>query len=152
MHQYIGITFMKILANNKRARFDYDIKESFNAGLVLTGAEVKSVKGGNVSLAGSYVNVSPRGANLINCHIGPYKYAPDEKYLPTKPRQLLLNRLEINRLLGKEKGLVIIPLEIFQGNRGLLKIRIGLGKARKKADKREYLKKREANKEIRESY
>jgi len=139
---------MKIFADNKRAHFDYDIKESFSAGLVLTGAEVKSVKGGNVSMAGSYVTVSPTGASLINCHIGPYKYAPDEKYLPTKTRQLLLNKSEINKLLGKEKGLVIMPLEIFQGNRGLLKIRIGLGKARKKADKREYIKKREAQKEI----
>jgi SsrA-binding protein len=142
---------MKILADNKRARFDYDIKENFSAGLVLSGAEVKSAKGGNVSLAGSYVTVFPKGASLINCHIGPYKYAPDEKYLPTKPRQLLLNKSEINKLLGKEKGLVIIPLEIFQGNRGLLKIRIGLGKARKKADKREYIQKREAQKEIRNS-
>ena len=139
---------MKVLAENKRARFDYEIKESFNAGLVLSGAEVKSVKGGNTSLTGSYVTVSPRGASLINCHIGPYKYAPDEKYLPTRTRGLLLNKSEINKLLGKEKGLIIIPLDIFQGNRGLLKIRIGLGKARKKADKREYIQKREIKKEI----
>jgi SsrA-binding protein len=139
---------MKIFADNKRARFDYDVKENFNAGLVLTGAEVKSVKSGNVSLTGSYVTVSARGAQLINCHIGPYKYAPNEKYLPTQTRQLLLNKSEIHKLLGKEKGLVIIPLEIFLGNRGLVKIRIGLGKARKKADKREYIKKREAQKEI----
>jgi SsrA-binding protein len=139
---------MKIFADNKRARFDYDVKENFNAGLVLTGAEVKSVKSGNVSLTGSYVTVSARGAQLINCHIGPYKYAPNEKYLPTQTRQLLLNKSEIHKLLGKEKGLVIIPLEIFLGNRGLVKIRIGLGKARKKTDKREYIKKREAQKEI----
>jgi SsrA-binding protein len=139
---------MKIFADNKRARFDYDVKENFNAGLVLTGAEVKSLKSGNVSLTGSYVTVSARGAQLINCHIGPYKYAPNEKYLPTQTRQLLLNKSEIHKLLGKEKGLVIIPLEIFLGNRGLVKIRIGLGKARKKTDKREYIKKREAQKEI----
>ena len=140
---------MKVLANNKRAAFDYDIKETFNAGLVLSGAEVKSVKGSNVSLAGAYVAVSPAGASLINCHIGPYKYAPDEKYNPTGSRRLLLNKSEINSLLGKEKGLVIIPLEIFQGHRGLLKIKIGLGNARKKTDKREYVKKREDIREIR---
>ncbi len=139
---------MKIFADNKRARFDYDIKENFTAGLVLSGAEVKSVKGGNVSLAGAYVTVSARGASLINCHIGPYKYAPDEKYQPTQTRQLLLNKSEINKLLGKEKGLVVIPLDIFLGNRGLIKMRIGLGKARKKADKREYIQKREIKKEI----
>jgi len=139
---------MKVFAENKRARFDYDIKENFSAGLVLSGAEVKSVKGGNVSLAGSYVTISPGKASLINCHIGPYKYAPNKKYLPTQTRQLLLNKSEINQLLGKEKGLVIIPLEIFLGNRGLVKIRLGLGKARKKSDKREYIQKREAKKEI----
>ena len=143
---------MKILADNRRARFDYEIKDTFVAGLVLTGPEVKSVKGGNVSLTGSYVSVSQSGANLVNCHIGPYKYAANEKYDPTHTRKLLLNKNEINQMLGKEKGLTIIPLEIFQGNRGLLKIRIGLGKARKKTDKREYIKKREAQKEIRESY
>ena len=142
---------MKILADNRRARFDYDIKSSLVAGLVLTGPEVKSVKAGNVSLTGSYVSVSIGSVNLINCHIGPYKYAPNEKYNPTQSRKLLLNKSEINQLIGKEKGLTIIPLEIFQGNRGLLKISIGLGKARKKTDKREYIKKREAQKEIRDS-
>lgn len=142
---------MKALVHNQRAKFDYDIKQSFDAGLVLSGAEVKSVKNGNVSLTGSYVTVSLNGANLINCHIGPYKYAADQKYEPTRTRQLLLNKHEINQLLGKEKGLVLIPLEIFQTNRGLLKIKIGLGKARKKVDKREYVKKREADKEIKKS-
>ncbi len=141
---------MKIFAKNQKAFFDYDIKETFNAGLVLTGPEVKSVKQGNVSLAGSYVTVSAMGANLINCHIGPYKYAAQVGYNPTQSRKLLLKKQEINQLLGKEKGLVIIPLEIFQGPRGLLKIKIGLGRARKKGDKREYLKKRETQKEIKE--
>ena len=140
---------MKALASNNRARFDYDIKDTFTAGLVLSGAEVKSVKQGNVSLNGSYVSVSPTAASLVNCHIGPYKYAPNEKYNPTKTRQLLLNKHEINQLLGKEKGLTIIPLQIFQGSRGLLKIQIGLGKARKKNDKRQVIKKRESTKEMR---
>ena len=139
---------MKILADNRRARFDYDIKDTFNAGLVLSGAEVKSAKGGNVSLSGSYVSVSPSGASLINCHIGPYKYAAQVKYEPTQSRKLLLNKAEINQLLGKEKGLTIIPLEMFLGNRGLIKIKIGLGKARKKTDKRDYIKKRDDKKEI----
>jgi SsrA-binding protein len=140
---------MKILAKNSRAFYDYDIKENFDAGLILSGAEVKSVKGGNVSLTGSYVNVSPAAVSLINCHIGPYKFASQPGYNPTQTRKLLLKRLEINKLIGKEKGLVIIPLEIFQGRRNLLKIKLGLAKARKKTDKREYIKKREAQKEIR---
>ena len=141
---------VKIFAYNRRARFDYDIKGTFDAGLVLSGAEVKSVKAGNVSLEGAYVSLTADGASLINCHIGPYKYARQEKYNPTQSRRLLLQKQEINQLLGKEKGLTIIPLEIYQGRRGLVKIKIGLGKARKKADKREYIKKREAQKEIRE--
>lgn len=141
----------KPLADNRRAFYDYDFKDNFNAGLVLTGAEVKSVKQGNVSLAGAYVSISPSGATLVNCHIGPYKYAPSEKYNPTQTRKLLLNKSEINSLLGKEKGLTIIPLAIYLGNRGLLKLQIGLGKARKKTDKREYIQKRDAKKEIRES-
>lgn len=142
---------MKILAKNNRALFDYDIKDAFHAGLVLTGPEVKSVKSGNVSLAGSYVAVGPDGASLINAHIGPYKYAPNEAYNPTASRKLLLNRQEISRLLGKEKGLVLIPLEVYATGRGWVKIKIGLGRARKKVDKREYLKKKEAKKEIRDS-
>ena len=142
---------MKNLAENRRARFDYDIKDTFDAGMVLTGPEVKSVKGGNVSLAGAYVSVAPGSVNLINCHIGAYKYAANEKYDPTHGRKLLLNKSEIDKLLGKEKGLTIIPLDIYQGKRGLIKIKIGLGKARKKTDKREYIKKRDAQKEIREA-
>lgn len=142
---------MKIYAENKRARFDYEIKQAFTAGMVLSGAEVKSVKQGNVSMTGAYVSVSQSGATLVNCHIGPYKYARAEKYDPTHTRNLLLNKSEIHQLLGKEKGLTIIPLEIFQGARGLLKIKIGLGKARKKADKREYIKKRDDQREMREA-
>lgn len=147
----IEYSMMKTLAENRRARFDYDIKETLVAGLILSGPEVKSVKQGNVSLTGSYVSVSANAVNLINCHIGPYKYARNEKYDPTQNRKLLLQKKEISQLLGKEKGLTIIPLEIFLGSRGLLKIKIGLGKARKKTDKREYIKKREAQREIREA-
>ena len=140
----------RILAENKRAKFDYDIKETFVAGLVLSGAEVKSVKAGNVSLTGAYATVSTQGASLLNCHIGPYKYAKNEVYSPTQTRKLLMNKKEISQLLGKEKGLVIVPLEIFQTKQGWLKLKLGLGKARKKQDKREYIKKRDTQKEIRE--
>ncbi len=137
------------LASNNRARYDYDIKETFDAGLVLEGCEVKSVRGGNVSLNGSYVTVNQEGAYLINCHIGPYKYAPNTDYDPTHTRKILLKKYEIQGLLGKEKGLVIVPLEIYPGRRGLLKLKLGLGRARKKIDKREYIKKRDTEREIR---
>lgn len=141
---------MATLALNKRAKFDYDIKTTLEAGLVLEGREVKSAKAGNVSLAGSYVTVSPTGASLINAHIGPYKYAPSDNYEPTRSRKLLLKQKEINSLLGKEKGLVIIPIEIYSvGRKGLIKLKLGLGRARKKADKRAVIKKKETLKEIR---
>ena len=138
-----------MLATNKRAHFDYNIKDTLNAGLVLSGSEVKAAKGGNVSLAGSYVKVDPKGAYLINCHIGPYKYAPNANYDPTQTRKILLTKTEINSLLGKEKGLTILPLEMYTGARGLIKLRIGLGRGRKKEDKREYIKKRDLDREIR---
>lgn len=142
---------MKTLAKNSRAIFDYDFKDNFEAGLVLSGPEVKSAKQGNVSLNGSYVKVSPTRAQLVNCHIGPYKYAASETYNPTRSRTLLLQRKELRSLIGAEKGLAIIPLEIYEGNKGLVKIKIGVGKARKKQDKREYIKKRDTQREIRKA-
>lgn len=142
---------MKSLAQNKRAKFDYDIKDTFDAGLVLEGREVKSAKDGNVSLTGSYVKVSATGASLVNAHIGPYKYAPQEGYEPTQSRKLLLNKRELNQLLGKEKGTVIIPLEMFIGPRNLVKLKIGVGRGRKKTDKREYIKERDTKRETRKA-
>jgi len=140
---------MKSLAFNKRAKFDYDVKETFDAGLVLAGHEVKSAKTGNVSLAGSYVKVGANGAHLVNAHIGPYKYAPQESYDPTHSRKLLLTKREIDELVGKEKGLTIIPLEMYIGRRGLIKLKLGVGRGRKKTDKREYIKKRDTEREAR---
>ena len=140
---------MKTIAFNKRAKFDYDIKHTFDAGLVLEGHEVKSAKGGNVSLAGSYVKVGPAGAYLVGAHIGPYKYAPKENYDPTHSRKLLLNQSELNQLIGKDKGSVIVPMEIFIGRQGLIKLKIGVGFGRKKQDKREYIKKRDTEREAR---
>lgn len=140
---------MKSLAFNKRAKFDYDIKDTFEAGLVLSGAEVKSAKTGNVSLAGSYVKISATGATLINVHIGPYKYSKQDSYDPTHTRNLLLTKKEINELIGKEKGLTIVPLEMYIGKRGLVKIKLGMGRGRKKTDKREYIKKRDVEREAR---
>lgn len=140
---------MSILGKNQRAHFDYDVKDTFIAGLALEGREVKSLKSGNVSLNGSYVSVNAHGASLLGCHIGPYSYAPNTDYNPTKTRQLLLNKREINQFLGKEKGLVVIPIEIFTTPKGLIKLKIGIAKPRKKIDKREYIKKKDTEKEIR---
>lgn len=140
---------MKSLASNKRAKYDFDIKDTFDAGLVLEGREVKSAKSGNVSLTGSYVKVSATGATLVNAHIGPYKYAPQEGYEPTQSRKILLNKKELDELLGKEKGTIIVPLEIFIGPRNLVKLKIGVGRGRKQQDKREYIKERDTKREAR---
>ena len=142
---------MKVLAKNSRALYDYDIKVQFDAGLVLEGREVKSAKSGNVSLASSYVSVQPHSLHLVKCHIGPFKYAKNDNYDPTRSRTLLLTQSELARLQGKEKGLTVIPLELFIGPRGLLKLKIGIGRGRKKIDKREYIKKRDTDKEIRKT-
>lgn len=140
---------MTSLAFNKRAKFDYDIKDTFDAGLVLSGPEVKAVKEGNTSLAGAYVKVSEKGAKLVGAHIGPYKYAVQENYEPTRTRDLLLNKSELNQMIGKEKGLTVVPMEIYVAHRGLVKVKIGVGRGRKKQDKREYIKERDTAKEIR---
>ncbi len=140
---------MKALAINKRAKFDYDIRDTIDAGLILSGPEVKAAKEGNVSLAGSYVKVSGKSATLIGAHIGPYKYAKQDNYEPTQTRKLLLKQSELNALVGKEKGSIIVPMEMYVANRGLIKIKIGIGFGRKKADKREYIKQRDDKRETR---
>lgn len=147
---------MKNLAYNKRARYDYDILEKFEAGLILTGAEVKSIKQGNISLKGSYVTLKKTDkelpeAWLINTHISKYKPAGDQPdYDPERSRKLLLNKSEIKQLIGKkqEQGLTIIPLSVYT-KRSRIKLKIGLGRGKKKYEKRESIKKREADKKIR---
>lgn len=142
---------MPTFAENRKAKFEYEIKDTFEGGLVLSGAEVKSVKDGNVSLAGSYVTIHSAGAQLLNAHIGPYKYALAEGYDPTRSRAVLLKKDELNKLLGKEKGLVIVPLELYSNKRGLVKVKIGIGRGRKKEDKRAYIQKRDAKREARDA-
>jgi SsrA-binding protein len=147
---------MKMIAVNKRAKFDYDILEKFEAGIVLTGAEVKSVKLGNISLKGSYMTINPTGpqkqpeAWLINAHISPYKPAgPQPDYDPEKSRKLLLHKKEIDYLIGKQRegGLTIIPLSVYT-KKARIKVEIGLGRGKKKFEKRERIKKREAERKI----
>ncbi len=148
---------MSVLAVNKRANFDYDIQETYEAGLVLLGYEVKSVKTGHVSLKGSYVtfkkvkNKSLPEAYLTNAHIPLYKHAGKiANYDPTRPIKLLLKKKEISYLLGKkdEQGLTLVPIKIYT-KRSFIKLEFGVGKGRKKYDKREVIKKRELDRSIR---
>lgn len=141
---------MPILALNKRATFDYEILETFEAGLVLSGAEVKAVRDGQVSLKAAYITLSKGEPWLINAHISPYKKAGKMPgYEPTKTRKLLLKKSEINRLINQKNqgGLTIIPLKLYTKHHRI-KLEIGLGRGRKKFDKREVIKKRDINREV----
>ena len=148
---------MPTIAVNKRARYDYEILEKYEAGLILLGHEVKSVKSGHVSLKGGFVTIkSIKGRQwpelyLTNAHISLYKRAGTVKdYEPTRPRQLLLKKSEIKHLIGKrqEKGLTLVPLKIYTKH-SLIKLEFGIGRGKKKFDKREIIKKREIDRKIR---
>jgi len=142
---------MKIIVENKKALFNYQILEKFKAGIVLTGQEVKSVKNGRTSLQGAFVVVKGEEVFLIGANIPPYqpKNAPKD-YNPQRSRKLLLKKSEIKHLIGKakQKGLTMIPLKVYT-ERGKIKIEFAIVKGKKKADKRELIKKREIEKEIR---
>ena len=140
-----------IITTNKRAYFDYNILEAYEAGIELKGFEVKSIKTGRINLAGAYAIIRDNQAWLINADIPPYqpKNAPED-YDSKRTRRLLLKKSEIKNLIGSvaEKGLTLMPLKVYTKNRKV-KIEIGLGKSRKKKDKRELIKKREAKREMR---
>lgn len=137
-------------AENKKAWHDYEIIESFEAGIVLEGHEVKAVKTGKMSIFGSYVKVLGSEAFLIGATISPYqpKNTPKD-YDPQRTRKLLLNKKEIAGLIGKskEKGLTVVPLKVYT-KKGKIKLEIGLAKAKKKRDKREVIKKNEEKRKI----
>ncbi|MCD4761363.1 SsrA-binding protein SmpB [bacterium] len=150
---------MPILAINKRARYDYEISDTFEAGLVLYGYEVKSIKTGHISLKGAFVTIKrskdKKKTNpelyLTNSHVPLYKKASTIKsYDPDRPRKLLVKAAEIKRLIGKkqEQGLTFIPLKLYT-KRSLIKLEFGIGRGKKKYDKRESIKKREIDRKIR---
>jgi len=142
---------MPVLAKNKKAYFDYEILEKYDAGIVLTGQEVKSIKNGRISIKGSYVRIRNGEAFLVGAVVPPYQPANAPRdYNPQRERKLLLKKNQLNYLIGKTstKGLTLLPLKVYTKN-GLIKIQIGLGKGKKKADKREKIRKREAERRIR---
>ena len=142
---------MTVLAKNKDAYFNYAIERELEAGIVLTGQEVKSVKKGEVSLKGAHVTIHGNEAYLVNAHISPYKHAGElSGYEPTRSRKLLLKRSEISSLIGKakEQGMAVVPLE-FKQVRGLVKVKLGIGRGKKKYDKRAVIRKREDERRIR---
>jgi len=141
---------MKILAVNKRANFDYDILEKYEAGIVLFGHEVKSIRLGNVSLKESFVTIKGNELYLTNAHVTLYKHAGIiEGYEPTRPRVLLLRKQEIKKLIGKIRieGLTLVPIKLYT-KRHLLKLEFGLGRGKKMHDKRESIKNKETKRSI----
>ncbi|PIZ58539.1 SsrA-binding protein [bacterium (Candidatus Torokbacteria) CG_4_10_14_0_2_um_filter_35_8] len=141
---------MKALATNRRARYDYKILEEIEAGIVLSGQEVKSVKKGHISLKGSFVTLKGAEVFLTNAHISPYEFSGEVKeYNPERPRKLLLHKKEIARIIGKKKeqGLTLIPLKIYTKHRKI-KVLIGIARGKKKFDKREEMRKKEAERKI----
>ena len=140
-------------AENRRARFDYEILEKYEAGIELLGMEVKSVRSGRMSLEGSFVIVRGGEAYLMNANIPPYQpnNAP-ENYDPLRNKKLLLTKKEMSELMKSEKtNLTIVPLKLYNKGRKI-KIEIALVKGKKKRDKRESIKKRETDREIRREY
>ena len=143
----------KIIATNRKARFNFEILETYEAGIVLDGGEVKSARAGGVNLKDGYVGLEKNEIFLYNINISPYKFTSgglEKKYNPQRPRKLLLHKKEIIKLQNKvnEKGFTIVPTEIYFRN-GLVKVEIAVAKGKKLWDKREAIKKREIERELR---
>lgn len=139
----------KTVVTNRRARREYFIEETYEAGLVLTGSEIKSVRAGRVNLQDSYVTIREGEAWLLNSHIAPYEQASHQNHEPKRHRKLLLHRRQMNQLAGKvqAKGYTIVPLRLYlKDNRA--KVEIALAKGKKLYDKREALAKRQAQRDI----
>jgi SsrA-binding protein len=139
----------KLIASNRKAHHDYDILETYEAGLVLRGTEVKSLRDGRADLKDSYARIEREEAWLLGCHISPYTQGNRANHDPDRPRKLLLHRGEINRLLGKimEKGLTLVPLRLYFKS-GRVKVEMGLARGRKLLDKRHVIREREARREM----
>jgi SsrA-binding protein len=140
----------KVVATNRRARHDYAIDETFEAGIVLTGAEVKSLRAGRASLTESYARVRDGELWLENLHIPPYQHADTKgTYDPRRARKLLLHREQIERLIGKtqERGLTLVPLRLYF-TRGLAKLQLGLGRGKRSFEKRQAIAEREHRREM----
>ncbi len=135
---------------NKKARFDYEIIETIEAGLVLTGSEVKSLREGKASIQDAYVRFIKGEPYLIKATVNPYPQANIQNHEPERKRKLLLHKREIKKLLGKvkERGFTIIPLKLYFNKRGYAKVLIGLAKGKTKHDKREQIRRRDMDRQL----
>ncbi len=139
----------KIVANNPTARHNYTIEDTYEAGIVLTGTEIKSIRNGKVNIKDSYANIKNGEVFIYGMHISPYEHGNIYNKDPLRTRKLLLSRREINKLTGliKQKGLSLVPISLyFSGN--FLKIELGVGKGKKLYDKRQDIAKRDAERRM----
>ncbi len=142
---------MRVIAKNKNAYFNYEILENYETGISLLGSEVKSIREGRISLKESYAEVKGGEVFLLNCHISPYAPANRLNHDPLRERKLLLHRREIKRLTGKikEKGLTLIPVKVLINAKGKVKMEISLAKGKKTHHKRDVLRQRDQEREMR---
>ena len=141
--------YTKLIATNKKARHDYHIDDEYEAGIVLVGSEVKSIREGRVSFKDSYADIKNGEVFLRQLHISPYKYAYNDNHEAMRSRKLLLHNYEIRKLIGKikEKGYTLVPLKIYFKD-DKIKVLIGLAKGKKLYDKRETIKERDVKREL----
>jgi len=139
----------KVVATNRKAYHEYTIEETYEAGISLLGTEVKSMREGRVNLKDSYVIIKDNEAFLLNCHISPYSHGNIQNHDPLRTRKLLLHRREINRLYGAltQKGMTIVPLRVYFKDR-MAKVEIALVRGKRKYEKREAIKEKEAQREM----
>lgn len=141
----------KTLAINKKGLYNYETLDKIEAGIILSGSEVKSIKQGHINLAGSYVTITGRELWLLNSHVSQYK--PGKEFEPTQKRKLLVSKKELKYLFGKseEKGLTIIPTQVYLKN-NLIKVEIAVARGKKEYDKREIKKKRDTQRELKRKF
>ena len=147
MQKLVNLKNQKLIADNKKARYNYFIEEEIECGIVLEGSEVKSMRNGRVSILESYANIEQQQLWLINCHVPNYENAKTFNHLERRRRKLLVKKRELLKLIknkGRE-GMILVPLKLYFNKAGIAKILIGIGKGKKNVDKRETEKKRDWN-------
>ena len=147
MQKLVNLKNQKLIADNKKARYNYFIEEEIECGIVLEGSEVKSMRNGRVSILESYANIEQQQLWLINCHIPNYENAKTFNHVERRRRKLLVKKRELLKLIknkGRE-GMTLVPIKLYFNEAGIAKILIGIGKGKKNVDKRETEKKRDWN-------
>ena len=143
-------TDKKLVANNKKARHDFFIDETYEAGIVLTGTEIKSVRAGKVSIRESYAKIQNGEVVILGMNISPYEYGNRFNVDPLRPRKLLLHKKEIRKLIGltSQKGLTLVPLSMYINDRGRCKVELAVARGKKNYDKREDIARRDSKRRM----